>query len=155
MAGTFRPRTEIDRSAPTGYCEAPPELILVPRRMIEPPAQRRPSPNVVPAPPAMRVVPWKYSAELFGMFVPRSASVSLLMLDEPVAARLAPAALIECAQPLPAAPELPHGQAVPLPSPKQKASGALRTCMRTNAPGVPKPAPFRSAPAPLRRLTMP
>src|SRR5689334_4914915 len=53
------------------------------------------------------------------MPVPSSDSVSFEMLARPVPARCAPAAFTELAQPLPAAPALPHGQAVPVPSPKQ------------------------------------
>src|SRR3954469_19299649 len=57
------------------------------------------------------------------MPVPCSTSVSFAMLGTPVDARFAPFALTELAQPLPALPALPHGHAVPLPSPKQNAAG--------------------------------
>src|SRR4029079_5678008 len=53
------------------------------------------------------------------MPVPCSTSVSFARLDAPVVVRFAPFALTELAQPLPAVPLLPHGQAVPVPSPKQ------------------------------------
>ena len=53
------------------------------------------------------------------MLVPLSENASVPMLGLPVAARFASVALSEWAQPCPTAPLLPHGQAVPVPSPKQ------------------------------------
>src|SRR5438105_1354711 len=50
-----------------------------------------------------------------------SASPELRAL--PLAARFAPAAFTELAQPLPVRPAFPHGQAALLPSPKQYAIG--------------------------------
>ena len=51
-------------------------------------------------------------------FAQTTARIALsLMLAVPVAVRLPPFALTELAQPLPAAPLLPHGQAAPVPSP--------------------------------------
>src|SRR4029079_36203 len=97
----------------------PPELSTALKRMTEPPAQRRPSPKTVPDPPPVCAVPWKNSAELLGMSVPCSTSVSLDKCALPDPDKCAPAELTELAQPLPAAPLLPHGQAVPLPSPEQ------------------------------------
>ena len=101
------------------YCDAPATFVLVCKRMTEPPAQRSPSPNTAPAPPPTCVVPWKYKAELSGIPVPASTSVSLAMLGTPLDAMFAPLALTELAQPLPARPLFAHGQAVPLPSPEQ------------------------------------
>src|SRR4029079_14263908 len=63
------------------------------------------------------------------MLVPTIASVSAAMLGVPVAARCAPAGESEFAQPLPAAPELPHGHAVPLPSPKQNGTCGVKSTM--------------------------
>src|SRR5438093_7426 len=103
-AGTI-PRCETGRSAPTGYCDAPPEFVLVPNRMIVPPAQRSPSPNAL----LICVVPWKYSAELLGMPLPFSTTVSAETLGLPLALKFAPPELTEFAQPFPAEPELPHG----------------------------------------------
>ena len=97
----------------------PPTFVFVPRRTTVPPAQRRPSPNTAPAPEAIRAVPWKYRAELFGMPVPVSTNVSAETLAVPLPAMCAPAAFTELAQPLPALPLLAHGQAVPVPSPEQ------------------------------------
>src|SRR6187402_3402400 len=102
-----------------GYCDAPLTFVFVPRRITDPPAQRNPSPKTEPAPPLTCVVPWKYSAELLGMPEPTSTSESPAMLATPCAWRCAPLAFSEFAQPLPAAPELPHGHGVPVPSPKQ------------------------------------
>jgi hypothetical protein len=109
---------------PDGYDDVPPAFVLVPRRMIVPPTQRNPSPNATPDPPPIFSVPWKYNAELFGISVPVSTSVSFAMLALPLAARCAPDVLTELAQPLPAVPEFAHGQAVPVPSPKQNVANA-------------------------------
>src|SRR6478736_6111751 len=53
------------------------------------------------------------------MPVPCRTSVSLARLALPVVVRFAPFGLTELAQPLPLMPALPHGHAVPEPSPKQ------------------------------------
>src|SRR5439155_24487623 len=68
------------------------------------------------------VVPWKYSAELSGMPAPATTNVSAVMLALPLAVN-APPEPSELRQPTPAptALLLPHGQAVPVPSPKQNA----------------------------------
>src|SRR5688500_17954099 len=50
---------------------------------------------------------------------PRSVKVSADKLGDPRVERFPPLGLIELAQPLPAVPLLPHGHAVPVPSPKQ------------------------------------
>jgi uncharacterized membrane protein YfcA len=63
----------------------------------------------------------KYNAELLVMPVPARTTESAARLAEPVAFRLAPLVVMLFAQPLPAMPLLPHGQAVPVPSPKQNA----------------------------------
>src|SRR5207248_9022651 len=70
------------------------------------------------------VVPWKYSAELFGMFEPASTSVSFARLALPLARSLEPRPN-EFRQPScwPAGLLLLHGQAVAVPSPEQ--NGAL------------------------------
>jgi hypothetical protein len=49
------------------------------------------------------------------------------MLGTPDPARCAPAALTELAQPLPADPALPQGQAVAVPSPEQKTVDGVPT----------------------------
>ena len=56
-------RTEMDASPAAGYCDVPPVLNLAPKRTTLPAAQRKPSPKAT----AVCVVPWKYSALLFGM----------------------------------------------------------------------------------------
>src|ERR1700716_3428550 len=71
------------------------------------------------------------------MPLPFSKYVSAPTLAVPLPARCAPLAFTEFAQPLPAAPELPHGQAVPLPSPKQNGvdgvdGGASTSCTPLN-----------------------
>src|SRR5262245_6109758 len=95
------------------------ELISVPSRTTEPPAQRRPSPNATPLPPFSCAVPWKYSTDEFGMPLPLSTNVSDVMLAEPLPYKCPPAVTIEFAHPLPALPSLPHGHALAVPSPKQ------------------------------------
>ena len=117
----FAPRTAIDGSPAPGYCDAPAEFVLVPRRITVPPAQRRPSPKTAPAPPLCCDVPWKYSTELSGIPEPASTNVSAVMLAAPLAASTPPCPS-ELAQPAPAAPLLPHGHAVPVPSPEQNAN---------------------------------
>jgi hypothetical protein len=57
--GEIAPFVEIAMSPTPGYCDAPAELVFVPRRTTVPPAQRNPSPNALPAPPFCRIVPWK------------------------------------------------------------------------------------------------
>src|SRR5688572_12357823 len=98
-------------------------LVFVPRRMTAPPAQRRPSPNTLPAPRPICVVPWKNSAELFaGICAPHSCAVSLEIETQPVARSLPPIPN-EFRQPstLPGRLLFAHGHAVPLPSPAQNA----------------------------------
>src|SRR5689334_23352755 len=63
---------------------------------------------------------------------PFRLSVSFAMLALPVPARFAPEALTELAHPLPAAPVLPQGQAVPVPSPKHAATNDGALVVRTN-----------------------
>ena len=58
-------------------------------------------------------------AAVIGSSVALCAAMLFGIASAPVAARFAPLTLNEFAQPLPAAPVLPHGQAVPEPSPKQ------------------------------------
>src|SRR5689334_6330866 len=112
--------------------------------MIEPPAHRSPSPNAEPAPLLTRVVPWKYSAELLGIPDPWRSTESAARLGAPVARSSAPCALTLLAQPLFATPALPHGHAVPLPSPEQKIVPAFTAPLsRTSQPpvGCPRPSP--------------
>ena len=91
--------------------------------MIEPPTQRRPSPNTLPCPFATRIVPWKYRHEPFVMPLPCSTSESTATLVSPVASIFA-ARPSEFTQPASAPGTLAfaHGHAVPLPSPKQYAT---------------------------------
>jgi hypothetical protein len=114
------PLTDKLGSPACGTCDAPAALVTDFKRTMLPPAQRNPSPNTVPRPAATCVVPWKYSAELFGIPLPRSASVSIAMLEEPVAVSRAPVGSTLLAQPRPAPPTFPHGHAVAVPSPEQK-----------------------------------
>src|SRR5205085_11847189 len=109
-------------SRPAGYCELPRTFVVVPRRMTVPAAQRRPSPNAAPSPPLCCDVPWKYSTELSGMPLPERTNVSAPTLLAPEAVRRPPVPS-EWRQPsfAPTALLLPHGQAVPEPSPKQNA----------------------------------
>jgi hypothetical protein len=65
-----------------------------------------------------------------------SMSVSADKLDCPVADKIAPPVDAEFSQPCPGVPELPHGHAAPLPSPKQNGVGAI-VHERTNASANP------------------
>jgi hypothetical protein len=89
--------------------------------MIEPAAQRFPSPNAAPAPELCCAVPWKYSAELFGIRVPNSTKLSAVTRGTPLDRRRPPVPS-EFRQPSwsTGALAFPHGHAVPLPSPGQK-----------------------------------
>src|SRR5688572_27523179 len=113
------PFTLTDGSAPNGYCDAPPAFVAVAKRTIVPPAQRNPSPNATPSPPACCTVPWKYSAELLGMSVPSRTTVSFAKLAVPLATSLPPTPS-ELRQPAfdPTGLELPHGHPAAEPSPK-------------------------------------
>jgi hypothetical protein len=53
------PRTEPVASPASGDCEASAALFFVPSRITAPPAQRGPSPHIVPSPPTACVVPWR------------------------------------------------------------------------------------------------
>src|SRR5688572_15465283 len=87
---------------------------------MDPPTQRRPSPNTMPAPAAIWIVPWKYRAEaVAGISDPCRSTVSNETDALPTASRCAPPGWTEFAQPLPGRPALPHGQATPEPSPEQ------------------------------------
>src|SRR4051812_18724614 len=61
------------------------------------------------------------------MSVPLKTNVSFVTLAAPDACRCAPLAATELAQPLPAAPEFPHGHAVPDPSPEQYTVAGVAT----------------------------
>src|SRR5689334_8178455 len=70
------------------------------------------------------------------MPLPTSTNVSVETRDSPLASSCAPAATIELAQPRHAPPELPHGHAVPEPSPKQNevpAEPASRSRTKTSS----------------------
>ena len=100
--------------------DEPPAFVRIASRTIEPPAQRKPSPKTVPAPPFTDAVPWKYRHEELVIASPTSESVSCARLAVPFAASAPPPVCAELSQPRAAMPWFPHGQAVPLPSPKQK-----------------------------------
>src|SRR6186713_1298726 len=74
------------------------------------------------------------------MPVPVSTNVSEPTIALPVPARCAPAAFTEFGQPLPAAPG-PHGQAEPVPSPKQYGVVGVppgpHTARNSQLPGMP------------------
>src|SRR5262245_1508930 len=91
----------------------------MPSRITAPPAQRNPSPNTVPAPPFVCVVPWKKSTlPLSGAPDIESTSESAAMLAVPFARNL-PNFRPELRQPTGPVLGLLHGHAVPEPSPKQ------------------------------------
>ena len=106
------------------------------RRRTPPPAQRRPSPKGFPLPELTALLPWKKSPGPGVRFVAESTRSSVAMLVEPDAERIPPLP-VSLAQPSPAPLLLPHGQAVPLPSPEQYelpgSEGATVT-----APTIPK-----------------
>ncbi|MDZ4772290.1 MAG: hypothetical protein SGI72_04065 [Planctomycetota bacterium] len=92
------------------------------RRVTVPVTHRSPSPKSEPDPADWRSDPWKYNTPPFGIASPRRINVSLDTLATPTAVKLAPttnAFLQPKRAPLKLA--LPHGQAVPDPSPKQNA----------------------------------
>src|SRR5688572_1275450 len=110
----------IETSPGSGYELALPATRLLPRRRISPPTQPRPSSITVCGVVAS---PWKNTAAFPVRFVPVSTNVSPETLAVPLAARCPPAGNTEFAQPLPAAPLLPHGQGTTEPSPKQNGIG--------------------------------
>src|SRR5688572_8265876 len=88
-------------------------------RTVLPLAQRRPSPNTAPAPPAVTASPWKKRTLAFVALVTSSRTESLDNDGCPADCSRAPTPS-ECRQPdwSPGALSLPHGQAVLAPSPK-------------------------------------
>src|SRR5436190_22180790 len=94
---------------PPGYDALVPVGNTTRRRRIEPPAHNKPSPKGMPKPPANWPSPWKKRPGP-GMSVAVRTSVSVAMLGLPLAVMRAPPVNVEFAQPLPAAPELAHGQ---------------------------------------------
>src|SRR5688572_16828291 len=82
-----------------------------------PPQQRMPSPNAVPAPPPIVLLPWKNRPLL--LITPSAVSDiesfdTLAVPDE----LSTPPPPVPFAQPSPVPPLFKHGQGVPLPSPK-------------------------------------
>src|SRR5262245_49435103 len=87
---------------------------------MNPPAQRNPSPNGAPAPPATSAFPWKYMHVESVMPLPLSTIESAETLGVPLASSL-PAVPFELRQPAfsPGVLSFAHGHGVPRPSPKQ------------------------------------
>src|SRR5689334_18842223 len=80
-----------------------------------PPTHRMPSKSTTGA----STDPWMYVHDAFDRFEPCSTSESDDTLAMPDPVKNPPAAKIEFAQPCPLAPVLPHGHAIPVPSPAQ------------------------------------
>src|SRR5688572_13910080 len=77
-----------------------------------------PSPNVLPAPPPIVLLPWKKRPLLLMTPSAVRVIVSFDTLALPPALRTPPPP-VPLAQPAPGPPLLRHGQLVPVPSPKQ------------------------------------
>src|SRR5258705_9319417 len=118
------PRGPGERAAPAapppGGAETPPPLALfVYSRFSDPPAQRRPSPKNTG--PISRLPCRKIVNAVGRSPVAVNTSVSAERLGTPTAESCAPPVEPEFSQPCPLAPLFAHGQAAPVPSPKQKA----------------------------------
>src|SRR5262245_10117253 len=134
------PCTEISGSPgmPKPNDALPPLEGRVPRRITVPLAQRNPSPNVAPAPLLVACAPWKNvgACPAGGVLLSCRSTVSFVTRATPFATSL-PASPNELRQPdcAPTALELPHGHAVPLPSPKQ--NGWIAQCTSKIASAAP------------------
>src|SRR5688572_8387658 len=110
--------------------------------MMVPATQRSPSAKGT----LVCAVPWKYMQGPFGMSEPCRTRLSLATLALPVDSKSAPSGLTELAQPWPVAPELPHGHAVLVPSPKQYGCPVVQLSLFCKSTATPcAPADARSA----------
>src|SRR5204863_3033259 len=120
------PVTEIGGSpVPAPNAIEPATAAFDPMRVTKPPAQRTPSPKADPFPAWRGTVPWKSSAVVVaGRSVTVIVKLSAETRGVPLATSRPPPVANELSQPWPAAPTLPHGQAVALPSPAQNGRNA-------------------------------
>src|SRR6187402_3401305 len=89
------------------------------KRVIAPPTQNNPSRNG--SPPPIGAVPWKNCSGGVGVMPEACSTTESLLTDAiPFDHNTAPVAFDELPQPRPTVPKLPHGQALPVPSPAQK-----------------------------------
>src|SRR5690349_18291877 len=108
---------------------------MLPMRSRFPPTHRIPSKSTTGA----STDPWMYVHDAFDRFDPCSTSESDDTLAMPDAVSNPPAAKIEFAQPCPLAPKLPHGHAIPVPSPAHTfaTSSSFVSCTPTGPPNPP------------------